>query len=260
MKNDDLGNRMKNYEKVARQYLSPNQFYILRIDGKAFHSYTKGLERPFDEGLIEDMQETMKYLCEEIQGAQFGYTQSDEITIVFTDLMSRQADIWFNGAVQKIVSVAASLATAAFNDLRVGRILNNPELYDESRKLAQFDARVFPVSQRHEALNCVLWRQQDASKNSIQMLARSLFSHKELQGLSGSQLQDKMMLEKGVNWNDIATTKKRGSACYKDIRLVDADLVTGDKFRTYWKIDKEIPIFSKDWSWFDDKVTKGDCE
>lgn len=261
---DDLGDRMKIHEYVYRVYLPKKQYYVLRLDMRCGHSYTKGLDRPFDEGLISDMQETMKYLCEEIQGALFGYTQSDEITIVFSDLQSEAADIWFGGNIQKIVSVAASLATSRFNELRIHRdrvlrqklLDENPfiELDSTPLKLAQFDARVFSVSQRHEVLNNLYWRQKDASKNSIQMLARSLFSHKECQGLNGSQLQDKMMLEKEVNWNDIETTKKRGSACYKELKLIESDLVTGDKFRWYWKIDNEIPIFSQDWGWFNGKI------
>lgn len=258
MSKDDLGDRMKGHERIFRHFLPKRQYYVLRIDGKSFHTYTKGLDRPFDDGLMSDMQETMKFLCEEVQGAQFGYTQSDEITIVFTDLQNEQSDIWFGGNIQKIVSVAASLATSKFNQLRFVRSaksnLDGNSLLDsevEDFKLAQFDARVFSISQRHEVLNNLYWRQKDASKNSIQMLARSLFSHKSLHGLNGSQLQDKMMLEEGVNWNDIQTTKKRGSACYRKMEVVQAD---GDIVRYPWFIDNKIPIFSKDWEWFDGKI------
>lgn len=267
MDKTSLGDRMKkNYENIYRSFLPVNQYYVLRIDGKNFSKYTKGLDRPFDDGLIADMQETMRFLCEEIQGAQIGFTQSDEITIVFTDLQSEHSDIWFGGNIQKIVSIAASLATCKFNQLRLSRLasynLDGCSLLDseiDDFKLAQFDARVFSISQRHEALNNVYWRQQDASKNSIQMLARSLFSHKELQGLNGSQLQDKVMLERGVNWNDIAKTKKRGSACYKETKYANIPSDSHDSTlhipeRKKWVIDNEIPIFSQDWEWFDGKI------
>jgi tRNA(His) 5'-end guanylyltransferase len=268
MDKTSLGNRMKkSYENIYRSFLPVNQYYILRIDGKNFSNYTKGLNRPFDDVFISHMQETMKYLCEEIQGAQMGFQQSDEITIVFTDLQSEQADIWFGGNIQKIVSVAASLATAKFNQLRLSRLasynLDGCSLLDseiDDFKLAQFDARVFSISQRHEVLNNLYWRQQDSSKNSIQMLARSMFSHKELQGLNGSQLQDKMMLEKGVNWNDIDTAKKRGSACYKELQYtkcnegVLAAMKAQLPDRKKWVIDNEIPIFSKNWEWFNGKI------
>jgi tRNA(His) 5'-end guanylyltransferase len=262
MKTDDLGDRMKKHEYIYRTYLPKKQYYILRLDMKCGHSYTKNLNKPFDDGFIEDLQFTAKYLCEEIQGSLLSFQQSDEITIVFSDLQSEAADIWFGGNIQKIVSVAASLATSKFNELREDRgVRESNEKWENgegvsfyTRKLAQFDARVFSVSQRHEVLNNLYWRQKDASKNSVQMLARSLFSHKECQGLNGSQLQDKMMLEKEVNWNDIETTKKRGSACYKELKLIESDLVTGDKFRGYWKIDNEIPIFSQDWEWFNGKI------
>ena len=251
-KKDDLGDRMKNYENIHRNFLSPKNYYILRIDGKSFHSYTKGMEKPFDETLIGDMQETTKYLCENIQGAQFGYTQSDEITIVFTDLMGEVSDIWFGGNIQKIISVAASMATAKFNHLNFDRVLaatvedfsNAPFI----TKLAHFDARVFTISQRHEVLNNLYWRQKDASKNSVQMLARSLFSHKSLQNLNGNELQDKMMIEKNVNWNDLEVVKKRGTCVYK------LNKTTNGVTRGKWHIDKESPIFSKDWGWFDGKI------
>ena len=250
-KKDDLGDRMKNYENIHRNFLSPKNYYILRIDGRAFSSYTKGLDKPFDDNFIRDMQETTKYLCENIQGAQFGYTQSDEITIVFTDLMSDVSDIWFRGNIQKIVSVAASMATAKFNQLRIkGRFENCANIcYSiswDSIQMAHFDARVFTISQRHEVLNNLYWRQKDASKNSIQMLARSLFSHKSLQNLNGDQLQDKMMIEKNVNWNDLEVVKKRGTCVYK--------VNTNGASRSKWHIDKESPIFSKDWGWFDGKI------
>jgi tRNA(His) 5'-end guanylyltransferase len=268
---DELGDRMKGYENITRTYLSPKQYYVLRIDGKAFHTYTKGLDRPFDEGMIEDMQETMKFLCENIQGAQFGYTQSDDITIVFTDLMSREADIWFGGNIQKITSVAASLATSKFNQLRMVRAIT-PDYgnqLDETAvadamvmKQAQFDARVFPLSQRYEVLNCLWWRMQDAAKNSVQMQARAYYSHKELQGKNTAKLKEMLMSNEDddADWYELPVTKQHGSSCYKKFETVafpdmHPDIKIGEvPVRTKWYIDNETPVFKQDWSWFNDKI------
>lgn len=114
-KNDSLGDRMKGYEGVSRNFLTRRVPAIIRLDGKAFHTFTKGMEKPFDPVLTQAMQETMKYLCENIQGCVLGYTQSDEITLVLTDYATIQTDAWFGYNIQKMCSVSASMATMAFN-------------------------------------------------------------------------------------------------------------------------------------------------
>lgn len=124
MDKSDLGNRMKNsYEKRTKNFLPRRTYTIIRLDGKAFHTYTKGLKRPFDMGFINDMNETAKYLCENIQGCKFAYVQSDEISLLLTDFDKITTDAWYDGNIQKIVSVSASLATAFFNKLRIKRLL-----------------------------------------------------------------------------------------------------------------------------------------
>lgn len=230
-----LGDRMKgNYESRAQQYLIRRMPTIIRLDGKAFHSYTKGLDKPFDEGLIEDMQETTKFLCENIQGAKLGYTQSDEITIVLTDYEELNTQMWYDGNVQKITSVSASLATAKFNQLRLLRfseknefeagnhpdtltLINEVATYDNiyDFKLAFFDARVFQIPEKEEVLNCLIWRQRDAERNSISMLAQSLYSHKELDKKNTSDMQE-MCFQRGHNWNNLDYSKKRGSLIVKN--------------------------------------------
>src|SRR5690349_5878638 len=110
-----LAVRMKDYEFSTGSTIAPRTWAVIRLDGKAFHTYTRGLERPFDRKLMADMDFTMQYLCEQVEGAIFGYTQSDEISIVITDLTSERAQLWFAGKVQKIVSVSASIASAVFN-------------------------------------------------------------------------------------------------------------------------------------------------
>lgn len=221
-----LAVRMKeNYEMRSRQYLTRRLPTIIRLDGKAFHTYTKNLNKPFDEDLIEDMQATTKFLCSEIQGCKFGYTQSDEITLVLTDYDTLETSAWFDYNVQKMTSIAASIATAKFNELRMRRVIErnmrgtsvNPQQIENilghlknSSKLAFFDARVFQIPEKEEVVNCLIWRQRDAEKNSISMLAQSLYSQKELNKKNSSMMQD-MCWQKGQNWNDLHFSKKRGS-------------------------------------------------
>ena len=217
--------RMKeNYESRSRTFLTRRTPVIMRLDGKAFHTYTRGLNKPFDEGLIEDMQKTAKYLCEQIQGAKCAYVQSDEISILITDYDKLETAAWFDYNVQKMTSIGASLATGKFNEMRmVRRIYENTELdiielYD-STVLANFDCRVFNIP-KEEVSNYFLARQKDAVKNSIAMLAQSLYSHTELEGKNGNEQQE-MCFQKGHNWNDLHFSKKRGSFIVKNTYVND---------------------------------------
>ena len=208
---DNLGDRMKGYENVFRNYLPRRSYVIIRVDGKAFHSFTKGLKKPFDDELIEDMNETTKFLCANIQGAKLGYVQSDEISIIITDFETFDTQSWFENNIQKMCSISASLATAKFNQLRLKRVNNGvfANEIEEHPKLAQFDSRIFLVPNRSEAMNYLLWRQNDAVRNSISMVAQSLYPHKELQGKNTDQMQE-LAFRKGINWNDLEAGKRRG--------------------------------------------------
>jgi tRNA(His) guanylyltransferase len=266
---DKIGTRMKEqYESRFKNYLVRRCPTILRLDGKAFHTYTKGLNKPFDQGLIEDMQSTSIYLCENIQGVKCAYTQSDEISLLLTDYETITTDAWFNYEVSKMCSVAASLATAKFNQLRLARYLS--ELWDSDNefildqfsfkidtiKLAHFDCRVFQIPDKEEVVNSFIWRQQDAVRNSIQMLAQSLYSQKELHKKNTSELQE-LCFQKGHNWNNLEFYKKRGSFIIKNTYYNDY-LVTGDDskdgeyimtsdaviIRTKWECI-ETPTFSQ---------------
>jgi tRNA(His) guanylyltransferase len=263
---DSLGDRMKgNYEDRYRFLLPRRTNVIIRIDGKAFHSYTKGLNRPIDEGLIEDMNLTTKYLCENIQGAKMGYVQSDEISILITDYDDLKTSAWFDNNLQKMCSISASLATARFNQLRMGRkcwegldVDGYMDADDISKfRLAHFDARIFVIPEAEEVVNYFVWRQQDATRNSISMAAQSMFSHRELQGKSTSAMQDMMMLEKSVNWNDYPTRFRRGATVIKTQTqkfigefvndgkthpVDESELVT----RSEWIVNNETPIFTQD--------------
>ena len=234
---DDLGTRMKTfYEEIPKTKLMRRCPVTIRIDGKAFHTFTRGFQKPFDEVLIEAMQKTMKYLCENIQGCVLGYTQSDEITLILVDYKKLNSSAWFDYEVQKMCSIAASMATMAFNRFfmyeyeEFNRWVNEGNPTDEDRRLndiyydamckgAMFDARCFNIP-KEEVTNLIYWRQLDASRNSIQMVGQANFSHKELQNKSCNQIQDMLMEQKGINWNDLPTYQKRGACCIKNSHIV----------------------------------------
>lgn len=265
MKND-LGDRIKTYyENRTRLYLPRRTYTIIRIDGKAFHTYTKKLNKPFDSDFIDDMNETAIKLCEEIQGAKMAYVQSDEISILLSDFDTIYTDAWFDGNVQKITSISASIATAKFNNLRLIReLLNYPdeEKYNTwefdttiEQNLAYFDSRVFTIPSLVEVENYFIWRQKDAVKNSISCLAQSLYSHKELLGKNSNEKQE-MCFQKGQNWNNLPISQKRGSIILKQYYIPDGSFVTFNSdnplldynnftIRTRW-VNDDPPIFTQD--------------
>lgn len=200
-KGDSLGDRMKTYESVSRHFLTRRTPVIIRLDGCHFHTFTRGFDKPFDDILCRAMQETMKNLCTSIQGCVLGYTQSDEITLVLCDYKKITSDAWFGNNIQKIVSVSASEATTVFNssfraivfeqlipytlledksyvnDVTYRRLMDK---YLSKADTATFDSRVFNLP-KEEVCNCLIWRQQDATRNSIQGLGQKYFSHKQLE-------------------------------------------------------------------------------
>ena len=270
--NDELGIRMKTYyEQIPKTKLMRRTPVAIRIDGKAFHTFTKGFQKPFDEVLIKSMQETMKYLCENIQGCVLGYTQSDEITLVLVDYKNLNSDAWFDYEVQKMCSITASMATMAFNkffyknvcsfnskncrewiedsELRKQKAEYIDTLYKAYEKGAMFDARCFNIP-KEEVTNLIYWRQLDATRNSIQMVGQANFSHKELNGKSCNMIQDMLLTEKDINWNDFPTHQKRGSCCIKSNNTItgatvfeNGEVETNSIERPHWYIDNEIPIF-----------------
>jgi tRNA(His) guanylyltransferase len=205
---DSLGDRMKaNYEDRFRILLPRRTNLILRIDGKAFHTYTRGFNKPFDDGLIEDMDKTAIALCRGIQGAKLAYVQSDEISVWVTDYDGLETSAWFDNNLQKMVSVSASIATAAFNRERTLRNIGKGggdfciDARDDIPQFASFDARVFVIPEVAEVANYFLWRCQDATRNSVQMVARSLYSHKECEGKNIDQLKEMITKAKsGDHW------------------------------------------------------------
>lgn len=256
-KKDSLGDRMKEYEGVTRNYLMRRQPTIIRVDGKSFHTFTKGFKRPFDEVLIKTMWDTTIELCKQIQGAKVGCVQSDEISILITDYEKIETNAWFDNNLSKMLSISASVATMAFNRSFFANVQEfEYDIYDKDyddydkdsemhktycKKLhsAIFDSRVFQVP-KDEVDNYFIWRQQDATRNSIQMLGQANFSHKELHCCSCNVIQEKLFSEKGINFNDINTFLKRGACIVKEEYLV------GEAKRTRWIVDKDIPIFTQD--------------
>lgn len=204
---DALGDRIKSNFENRTRYLLPRRTYnIIRLDGKAFHTLTKGFERPYDQRLMDAMDFASIELCKQAQGAVMAYTQSDEISVLLTDFERDTTEAWFNGNLQKIVSVSASIVTQVFNS-HLG-------------KPAHFDARVFTIPDPTEVENYFIWRQNDAVRNSISMTAQNLYSHKELHGVGVNQMQE-LCFQKGVNWNDMPDGFKRGRITLKENYLYD---------------------------------------
>ena len=264
---DELGKRMKEfYETIPKTRLMRRCPVVIRIDGRSFHTFTRGFNKPFDEVLIKSMQETMKYLCENIQGCVLGYTQSDEISLILVDYKKLNSSAFFDYEVQKVCSTTASMATMAFNKIFNENTLDFicSEIFEDEKlkkicashaeaveKGAMFDSRCFNIP-KEEVANYVYWRQLDASRNSIQMLGQANFSHRELQHKSCSDIQDMLMTQKGINWNDLPIYQKRGSCCIKETYWVNpeglefpSDYAGTDGVieRSRWIVDREIPIF-----------------
>ena len=266
---DELGTRMKEfYEGVPKTRLVRRMPVAIRLDGKAFHTFTRGFEKPFDEVLGKSMRETMKYLCENIQGCVLGYTQSDEITLILVDYQNLNSCAWFDYEVQKMCSISASMATMAFNKFFTKNVnyfemthehddtINEycTTLVNAAEKGAMFDARCFNIP-KEEVCNLIYWRQLDATRNSIQMVGQANFSHKELQKKSCNMIQEMLFAEKGINWNDYPTYLKRGSCCIKTtIQNPNVDIKDGAYPKSVWMIDLDIPIFKGDGRDYIDKL------
>ena len=228
------------------------------------------------------MQETTKYLCENIQGCVLGYTQSDEITLILVDYQKLTSSAWFDYEVQKLCSISASMATMAFNKFFHENVVNytfsiageevkygktewtyedeySVTLMKAVDKGAMFDARCFNIP-KEEVTNLIYWRQLDASRNSVQMVGQAYFSQEELQDKSCSDIQD-MLMTKGVNWNDLSTYQKRGSCCVRNKIAIESNSVTVDvylrdtsKSKNKWIIDTNIPIFKGEGREYIDKL------
>lgn len=271
MRKDNLGDRMKSYENITRTYLPGRMPVIIRIDGKAFHTFTKGFKKPFDDILMRAMEETAATLCRDIEGVKVAYTQSDEISLLITNNDTWETQPWFGNNLQKMVSVAASMATFAFNKAfgnivrnymndicYADTIIDNDKLlntyFNACYKGAIFDARVF-VLPADEVCNYFIWRQQDAIRNSIQMVGQAHFSHKELMNKNCENIKQ-MLVEKNLKWESIPIPCQRGICVIKKPTKVKTqiNIETGscmEMTRNRWTVDNDIPLFWEDRKYID---------
>lgn len=239
---------MKKYESVPKSRLTPRVPVLMRMDGRAFHTFTRGLARPYDARFHRCMWRAATALCEEVSGCKLAYVQSDEISLLLTDYETHNTQPWFDYEVQKICSVAASVATGAFF---IAYLHEFPEAGQKILAgegiIPSFDARCWNVP-KEEVCNAFLWRQQDAERNSLSMLCQANFSHSQLQGKSRAQ-QHEMLHGIGLNWNDCATPQKRGVCITRETYTVEGP--EGPVTRHRWVADQNIPIFSQDRSYIE---------
>lgn len=235
MKKSALTQRMKeNYEMRARSYLTRRTPVIIRLDGCHFHTFTKGFNKPFDKVLNKTMQDTAEYLCKNIQGCKYAYTQSDEISLLLIDYDTFDTDAWFDYQIQKICSVSASLATLAFNKFYSENIAEYTDSTDEFKKYAKkistayFDSRCFNIP-KEEVVNYFVDREKDAIRNSKASLAQSKFSQKELMNKSADEMIEMVKTKFGIDWNDFNGEQKWGTHIYK----VNSSIIG----RKVWSVD-----------------------
>jgi len=236
-----LSQRMKEYEQTTCPPLPNNTPIILRVDGRAFHTFTKRFMKPFDWEFIGMMDAAGEALCDSIMNAKIAYIQSDEISVlIYGGIFS---DNWFGNNVQKMCAVAASYASTC---LTVAMAKGYPD--DEHVPVITFDARVFAIPEK-EVCNYFIWRQRDCERNSLQMVAQSMYSQKQLHGKNTQDMHD-MIYEQGVNWNDFETRLKRGRCIVREEFEQDGVL------RSRWKVDNEIPIFTKEREYIEKYITE----
>ena len=260
---DKMGDRFKAYENVNRFYLPRRMPCILRLDGKAFHSYTKGFNKHFDRVVIEAMWDTAKQLCQNISGAKMAYVQSDEISIFLTDYDNLETEPWFGKNLQKMCSVAASMASVFFykaHELAIKDFVENCEENDfiipewieahykaQESKLAVFDCRAF-VLPKEEVNNYFLWRQKDCERNAVSMVVRTLFSDKELEGKSTEERKRMMQEQHKIDWNFILSFYRKG-VCVRKYDCTETCLIPGKEpievARKRWNVAMLIPSFQE---------------
>lgn len=219
-----LGDRIKRYEQASRYLLAPRQPLFIRVDGRAFHTYTRGMDRPFDSGLMGAMLHATQETARDMMGFKLAYTQSDEATFMLTDYDKIDSQGWFGYELAKVVSLSASLFTIHFNDYMMGKALTD-------HRLATFDSRAFTVP-ADDAPNVFIWRQRDWERNSVTMLAQSHFSHKALHGKKIPDMHD-MLHEVGVNWAQLSDVEKNGVFVWKGLHR------EGDVVRTHMMLKSE---------------------
>jgi tRNA(His) 5'-end guanylyltransferase len=251
-KTKSLGDRMKAYEACYDVRVPARTYTIIRLDGKGFSKYTSMFQKPFDDNLSNVMDAATIELCKMLN-PKFAYTQSDEISLVFTDIENIESELIFDGKVQKLCSISASKVTQAFNKKMLQVVAMNTPPQEFVNKImsgdmpeidATFDSRVFIIPDFREVSNYFIWRQQDCTRNSVSMAAHALLGHEATMKKSSSEKQDMLFQEKGVNWNDYKPKYKRGVVIKRHTYELDGPNDT-PVTRSKW-IPVETPIFTWD--------------
>lgn len=256
MHKDSLGDRMKEFENTTRFALVHKVPVIGRLDGKAFHTFARGLDRPYDPRMHQCMWAAAEELCRTVQGCKMAYVQSDEISLLLTDDATPDTQPWFGYDLRKMCSVSASTATRAFIRAMAKYL---PDRFNDFQ-FPDFDARFWNIVPG-EVTNYFIWRQQDAIRNSVNSVGQYYFSHRELQGKSVQEVMDMLMFQRDVNWNNYQTVQKQGACVVK----VAADPIqTAPTFkwpgaegvtRSRWAVDEDIPIFTQDRHYIEQHIT-----
>lgn len=244
---DNLGDRMKGYEDDTRFYLQRKKPVIARLDGRAFHTFTKNFKRPYDHRFVSCMNETAIGLCSEIQGCQLAYVQSDEISLLLSDYSGPTSEPWFGYDLRKMCSVGASIATASFVKAMAKHA---PELL-VAGVIPTFDARFFSLD-FNEVTNYFIWRQQDAMRNSVNSFAQAHFPHKFLQGKNIQQVKEHLV-EADLDWSKLTAAQRLGVCVRKVFYLEPATFES----RSKWNVDADIPVFTENRHYIEDKVITG---
>lgn len=186
--------------------IDPGTYAIVRVDGRAFSRISNKLDKPYSTHFMDWMDAAAIQLCYEMQGAVFAYVQSDEISVIMSDMNGERRGRWFDWNVNKLVSVSASIASGTFN-LGFQHDLNGT-LW-EDRRPASFDSRVIPVKSRLDAIQYFMWRQRNAYTNAISMVADRICGSA---ALNGKNLNDRidMLFQQGIMVNDLPLGLRQG--------------------------------------------------
>jgi len=227
----DIGNRMKEYEKITEYHLTRRVPVIIRVDGRAFHTITRRrFGKQWSMEFVEQMREASQFTMKDIQGCDFCYSQSDEVSFLLTDYRTIRTDAWFGYDLRKIISISASLMSSVFS-----------RIYGKN---VCFDSRAWSIPQ-DEVCNYFIWRQIDATRNAIQMAGREYFSHKQLENKCCNEIQEMLFQEHGVNFNDYPVVRKRGF-CIKRFKVYELTIEKCEPLGEKYEVDLNIPIFTQD--------------
>lgn len=241
---DTLGDRMKMYESVPKTRLERRQPVLIRLDGKAFHTFTRSFERPWDERLHRAMWDAAKALCAQMAGAKVAYIQSDEITVLLTDYDREDTQPWFDYEVQKLCSVSAAICTGAFMVSLMQEDHFAEQILTCNWHPPAFDSRCWNVS-REEVTNAFIWRQMDAMRNSLAMVCQTHFSPKQLHGKPRAE-QLEMLSAIGVDWHSLHPMQRHGVCVVRETFQAPNPMGGDPVMRSRWVVDTGIPVFTQD--------------